>query len=52
MNWQAISFDWNQVRAFLATAEEGLVQRRGARAEDDAADRRAPDRRVWRRRSA
>ncbi|MEM9063451.1 MAG: LysR family transcriptional regulator [Pseudomonadota bacterium] len=23
MNWQAISFDWNQVRAFLATAEEG-----------------------------
>ena len=23
MNWQAISFDWNQVRAFLAIAEEG-----------------------------
>lgn len=23
MNWQAMSFDWNQVRAFLATAEEG-----------------------------
>jgi DNA-binding transcriptional LysR family regulator len=23
MNWQAISYDWNQVRAFLATAEEG-----------------------------
>ncbi len=23
MNWAAISFDWNQVRAFLATAEEG-----------------------------
>ena len=23
MNWQAISFDWNQVRALLATAEEG-----------------------------
>ncbi|MEM7547619.1 MAG: LysR family transcriptional regulator [Pseudomonadota bacterium] len=23
MNWTAISFDWNQVRAFLATAEEG-----------------------------
>ncbi|MFK7942642.1 MAG: LysR family transcriptional regulator [Paracoccaceae bacterium] len=23
MNWQAISFDWNHVRAFLATAEEG-----------------------------
>ena len=23
MNWQAVSFDWNQVRAFLATAEEG-----------------------------
>lgn len=23
MNWQAISFDWNQLRAFLATAEEG-----------------------------
>lgn len=23
MNWQAINFDWNQVRAFLATAEQG-----------------------------
>lgn len=23
MNWQAIGFDWNQVRAFLATAEQG-----------------------------
>lgn len=23
MNWDTISFDWNQVRAFLATAEEG-----------------------------
>ena len=23
MNWQAISFDWNQARAFLATVEEG-----------------------------
>lgn len=23
MNWQAISFDWNRMRAFLATAEEG-----------------------------
>lgn len=23
MNWDAISFDWNQVRAFLASAEEG-----------------------------
>ena len=25
MNWSAISFDWNQVRAFLATAEEGSL---------------------------
>jgi len=25
MNWQAISFDWNQARAFLATAEEGTL---------------------------
>ena len=25
MNWQAISFDWNQVRAFLATVEEGSL---------------------------
>ena len=25
MNWGAISFDWNQVRAFLATAEEGSL---------------------------
>ncbi len=23
MNWDAVSFDWNQIRAFLATAEEG-----------------------------
>jgi DNA-binding transcriptional LysR family regulator len=23
MNWDALSFDWNQIRAFLATAEEG-----------------------------
>jgi len=23
MNWQAISFDWNHIRAFLATVEEG-----------------------------
>lgn len=23
MNWQAINFDWNQIRAFLATVEEG-----------------------------
>ena len=23
MNWQAVAFDWNQARAFLATAEEG-----------------------------
>lgn len=25
MNWQAIAFDWNQVRAFLATVEEGSL---------------------------
>lgn len=25
MKWQAISFDWNQARAFLATAEEGSL---------------------------
>ena len=25
MNWAAISFDWNQVRAFLATVEEGTL---------------------------
>ncbi len=25
MNWQAISFDWNQVRTFLAIAEEGSL---------------------------
>ena len=25
MNWQAIRFDWNQVRAFLATIEEGSL---------------------------
>ena len=27
MNWAAISFDWNQVKAFLATAEEGSFSR-------------------------
>jgi len=25
MNWDAIGFDWNQVRAFLVTAEEGSL---------------------------
>ncbi len=25
MKWQAVSFDWNQARAFLATAEEGSL---------------------------
>ncbi len=25
MNWQAVGFDWNQARAFLATAEEGSL---------------------------
>lgn len=25
MDWQAVSFDWNQVRAFLATVEEGSL---------------------------
>lgn len=25
MNWQAVSFDWNQARAFLATAQEGSL---------------------------
>lgn len=25
MNWQSVSFDWNQVRAFLATVEEGTL---------------------------
>ncbi|MEM8501222.1 MAG: LysR family transcriptional regulator [Pseudomonadota bacterium] len=25
MNWQAVSFDWNHIRAFLATAEEGSL---------------------------
>lgn len=25
MNWNAISFDWNQIRAFLATVEEGSL---------------------------
>ena len=25
MNWAAVSFDWNQVRAFLATVEEGSL---------------------------
>lgn len=25
MNWASVSFDWNQLRAFLATAEEGSL---------------------------
>ena len=25
MNWQSVTFDWNQVRAFLVTAEEGSL---------------------------
>lgn len=25
MNWQTVSFDWNQARAFLVTAEEGTL---------------------------
>lgn len=25
MNWQAVTFDWNQARAFLVTAEEGSL---------------------------
>ncbi len=25
MNWQAVSFDWNRARAFLATVEEGSL---------------------------
>ena len=25
MNWQTVSFDWNRVRAFLVTAEEGSL---------------------------
>lgn len=25
MNWQRVNFDWNQIRAFLATAEEGSL---------------------------
>ena len=25
MNWQAVNFDWNQVRAFLATLDEGSL---------------------------
>jgi DNA-binding transcriptional LysR family regulator len=25
MNWQAVTFDWNRVRAFLVTAEEGSL---------------------------
>lgn len=31
MNWQSVSFDWNQARAFLATVEEGSLSA-GARA--------------------
>ena len=29
MDWQHISFDWNQARAFLATAEEGSLSAAG-----------------------
>lgn len=29
MEWQSISFDWNQVRAFLVTAEEGSFSAAG-----------------------
>ncbi len=25
MNWSAVNFDWNQIRAFLATVEEGTL---------------------------
>ena len=25
MDWQSVTFDWNQVRAFLVTAEEGSL---------------------------
>ena len=25
MNWKSIAFDWNQVRTFLVTAEEGSL---------------------------
>jgi len=25
MNWQSVSFDWNQARAFLVTAEQGSL---------------------------
>ncbi|MEM8824555.1 MAG: LysR family transcriptional regulator, partial [Pseudomonadota bacterium] len=25
MNWDVIDFDWNHIRAFLATAEEGSL---------------------------
>ena len=25
MKWQSITFDWNQARAFLVTAEEGSL---------------------------
>ncbi len=31
MNWQAVSFDWNQIRSFLAAYEEGSLSA-GARA--------------------
>ncbi len=27
MNWGSVSFDWNQVRAFIVTAEEGSLSR-------------------------
>lgn len=29
MNWQHVSFDWNQARAFLATVEEGSLSAAG-----------------------
>ena len=25
MDWRAVNFDWNQAKAFLATAEEGSL---------------------------
>lgn len=27
MNWDAVNFDWNQIRAFLATVEEGSLSK-------------------------
>ena len=29
MDWQHVSFDWNQARAFLATVEEGSLSAAG-----------------------